>query len=454
MSFFHLPKMMLLLPALLFPPGLFLQAQVSPAVEPAKTSPSPAGTWSGEIQVPGMILQIQVEFVKAEAWAGRISIPEQRLKNFALADISVQGVEVAFKMPGIPGNPAFKGRMEADGGLRGTFSQGGLSCPFVLSRSATASAPTPSSPDREVTFPGFNAFPIKGSVRRGQGHGYFAVLVAGSGPTDRDWSSPVIRDQATGKLLPSHGGRDMAGWLAQQGMGSLRWDKRFIGSMDPKLDISLDAQAGDIRAALTFARTLPEAKGKKLLLVGHSEGALLSLLVAKESDALLLLALPPQSMAKTIVEQLKLQLPADRAAVNLAYMEAVFQAIRTNQPTPKAGVEIFPMLETNLAKPLMRPESLGYVRDTLDLDPWNLAARLSVPCAVAWGDRDVQTWKPATVPAAFPGKVIEIPEANHLFKKETRPRAELNGANAGSAYGDDTPMADLAPLAAWLKALK
>ena len=61
---------------------------------------------------------------------------------------------------------------------------------------------------------------------------------------------------------------------------------------------------------------------------------------------------------------------------------------------------------------------------------------------------------PEVLPGAFPGTVIEILEANHLFKRETRPRAGLNGANAGSAYGDDTPMADLTPLATWLKTLK
>jgi len=85
--------------------------------------------------------------------------------------------------------------------------------------------------------------------------------------------------------MPSHGGRDVAAWLQAQGIGSLRYDKRFIGSKDPKLDISLDAQVGDIKAAMAAARALPEAKGKKLLLVGHSEGALLSLLAAGEADA-------------------------------------------------------------------------------------------------------------------------------------------------------------------------
>lgn len=425
----------------------------------AQTLPSPAGPWSGAIQVPGMALGIQVTLAKADSWKGVISIPDQGLKDFALADVAVAGSDISFRMPGIPGDPAFKGRLGMDGGLRGTFTQGGQSFPFELRRGAAA--PVPPKPaavrspaDRDASFPGFNGFPLKGSIRAAQGQGYFAVMVAGSGPTDRDWSNPLIRDPQTGKLIPSHGGRDFADWLAQQGIGSLRWDKRFIGSKDPKLDISLDAQVGDIRAALAFAHSLPEAKGKKLLLIGHSEGSLLSLMAAKDADAMLLLALPPQSMAKTIVEQLKLQLPEDKAAANLAYMESVFQAIRTNQPTPVGGIEVFPALVTNLAKPLMRPESLSFVRDTLDLDPWALASRVPVPCAIVWGDRDVQTWKPAKLPAAFPGAVIEIPEANHLLKRETRSRAELSGANAASAYGDDTPMADLTSLGAWLKGLK
>ncbi len=426
----------------------------------AQSAPNPAGAWSGTIRVPGLELRIQVELKSGSSWTGSISIPQQGLKDFPLSEVVVKDSDLTFRMAGIPGDPRFKGRLGADGQIQGDFSQGGQTFPFILARGAMPAAPEPpvvptrSALDRDVAFPGFNGFPLKGSVRAAQGHPYFAVLVAGSGPTDRDWSNPLIRDPQTGKVLPSHGGRDFAAWLAQQGIGSLRWDKRFIGSKDPKLDISLDAQSGDIRAALVFARTLPEAKGKKVLLVGHSEGSLLSLLVAKEADALLLLAMMPQSMAKTIVAQLKLQLPPERASANLAYMESVFQAIRSNKPTPEGGPEIFPALVTNLAKPLMRPESLSFVRDTLDLDPWLLAARVPVPCAAAWGDRDVQTWKPEVLPGAFPGTVIEIPEANHLFKRETRPRAGLNGANAGSAYGDDTPMADLTPLATWLKTLK
>ena len=109
------------------------------------------------------------------------------------------------------------------------------------------------SAGHEINFPGFNAFPLKGSVLPGGAHPFFAVMVAGSGPTNRDWASSVTPI--------GHAGRGFALWLQSRNIGSLRYDKRFIGSKDPKLDISLDAQVGDIQAALRAARALKPRAG-------------------------------------------------------------------------------------------------------------------------------------------------------------------------------------------------
>ena len=432
----------LLLPALV---------QIAPRVESPKPTPSPAGAWSGSIQIPGMELGIQVELSKAEGWSGHISIPAQGLKDVALADVNAEGGSVSFRMPGIPGDPTFKGRLEADGALRGTFTQGGQSFPFTLQREGTSSAaktpaPVTTTPGRDLDFPGFNAFPLKGSVLAGGAHPYFAVMVAGSGPTDRDWVS---------SMTPiGHAGRDFALWLQSRNIGSLRYDKRFIGSKDPKLDISLDAQVGDIQAALRAARALPEAKGKKLLLIGHSEGALLSLIVSKDADALLLIGLPGQSMAKPIHAQIEAQLPPDTKAVNLEFVDAMLDAIRKGKPdAPVTKTGVYPGI-ANLAKSFMRPETAAFVRSTMDLDPLAIAERVAMPMAIVWGDKDVQTWKPSTLPETLKPKVIELPDSNHLLRKETRPRSEINGSNAMSAYNDSTPMADLSPLARWLENLR
>ncbi len=323
-----------------------------------------------------------------------------------------------------------------------------LLVPALLGAAPQAPAPLP---EREIAFPGFNGATLKGSVLKGGGHPYFAVMVAGSGPTDRDWSTRLLPK-------PSHGGRDLARWLQGQGVGSLRFDKRFIGAWDPKMDISLEAQAGDVRAAVDHARALPEAKGKRILLLGHSEGCLVALVAATDAEALLLVAPLPGSMGRTILDQVRRQLAAagadaEATKVNLAHLDRVFEAIRRGEPEPKAAEGVAPGV-TGLGKGLMFGVNLPFVKATLDLDPWRLASRYTGRLAAMWAGADVQCPKPTELPEGFRGEAIEIPGANHVLKRETRDPASLSGLTAAEAYGDDTPMADLGPLAAWLKGLK
>jgi pimeloyl-ACP methyl ester carboxylesterase len=325
---------------------------------------------------------------------------------------------------------------------------------FLLPALVQNAAPNPVPiPEREITFPGFNGFQLKGSVL-GTGQGaWFSVMVAGAGPCDRNWFNPVLKDPRTNAVLQSHAGRDLARWLQEQGIGSLRFDKRIIGTRDPALDVSLDAQMGDLRAALAAARQLPEAKGRKLLLVGHDEGALLALMAAGDADALLLLGMPAGSQASVIRHQIEALVPAAQAKADLAYLDQIFEAIRQRQPTPSPGEGVHPFMGS-MGKSLMAPETLDFVRSLLDIDPWVLAARLALPTAIVWGDRDIQTPRPMKVPPSFRGAVIELESTNHLLKRETRLKSTLKPAVAIGAYGDDTPLAELNPLERWLKSLR
>src|SRR5260370_29725073 len=69
---------------------------------------------------------------------------------------------------------------------------------------------------------------VYGTLVRPSGPGPFpaVVMVAGSGPTDRDWNSP---------LLPGSNGsaRLLAEALARAGIASLRYDKRASGPRAP-----------------------------------------------------------------------------------------------------------------------------------------------------------------------------------------------------------------------------
>ena len=100
-------------------------------------APTPAGHWEGAILVPTGELGINVDLMLSDgAWIGDISIPVQATQDFALSEVSVDGMAVSFLMAGVPGDPTFRGTMSDDGStITGTFSQGGQNLDFRLTRS-------------------------------------------------------------------------------------------------------------------------------------------------------------------------------------------------------------------------------------------------------------------------------------------------------------------------------
>jgi pimeloyl-ACP methyl ester carboxylesterase len=299
--------------------------------------------------------------------------------------------------------------------------------------------------DRDVQIQGFNGAKLGASIKAAENPSpWFAVLVQDAGLTDRNGQNRSTPKAQTGLAI--------AELLKSVGIGSLRYDKRLVGARDPKLDVSLDAQLGDLSAVISAARSQPETKNKKILLVGHGEGALFALLAASQAEALLMLAPPSGTMAKTIRSQAEAQLPASIKVANLAYLDSVFQAIRDGGPVPEATAGIHAAM-SQMGRSLMAPETLGFVKSTLDIDPWAIASRLSIPNAAVWGGKDVITFKPAGIEGFYKGANIDVPNANHHFRQELRPKDGLDGASAASAYSDDAPMADLSAVAAWIKSL-
>ncbi|CAM5326023.1 hypothetical protein SSTU70S_04716 [Stutzerimonas stutzeri] len=96
-----------------------------------------------------------------------------------------------------------------------------------------------------------------------------ALLIAGSGPTDRDGNNPAGRNDSLKRLAQG---------LAKQGVASLRYDKRGVGASlsaaPQERDLSVDAYVRDVLA--WSARLREDPRLGKLILIGHSEGALIA----------------------------------------------------------------------------------------------------------------------------------------------------------------------------------
>lgn len=103
-----------------------------------------AGHWEGVIKLPAGELKFSVEFTdSAGKLSATITIPQQGAKDLPLADVVfISGPdnapnkgEVSFALPGVPGDPKFKGKLSADGQkIEGKFSQGGGNLDCYLER--------------------------------------------------------------------------------------------------------------------------------------------------------------------------------------------------------------------------------------------------------------------------------------------------------------------------------
>lgn len=131
------------------------------------------GYWEGSITLPATSLQIQVDLQPESGgtWAGTINIPVQNLRDFKLGSIEVGEDTVEFRMPGIPGDPRFSGKLAANpASIAGRFFQGGQSHPFKLVPKPKPVSARGRTPDKGVP----------GTVLTGTWQGTLSVGAAGS----------------------------------------------------------------------------------------------------------------------------------------------------------------------------------------------------------------------------------------------------------------------------------
>jgi len=96
----------------------------------------PAGFWSGTIEVPNRPIEVMIDIAQEhDAWTAAVYVPAQGIRGAAMTGVAIDGGSVTMQIPGVPGEPTFRGEL-AEGGqtIAGTFNQGGQSLPFQLSR--------------------------------------------------------------------------------------------------------------------------------------------------------------------------------------------------------------------------------------------------------------------------------------------------------------------------------
>ncbi len=325
-------------------------------------------------------------------------------------------------------------------------------------------AEKPERNSEEVTWD-VDGIAVYGTLTRPAGTGLHPaiVFVAGSGPTDRDWCSP---------LLPGTNGsaRLLANALTEKGFVTLRYDKRAAGPRVrenlPRLigKISMQGHVDELTGAVTTLVSEPDVDASRLFVLTSSEGAIHALnyqigMPHRRFKGLVLTGAPGRPISLLARDQLLAQVAslANGDEIMKRY-DACIEAFIAGKPmAPDASL---PEGMKTLLASLAAPANLPFARELWVENPAHLASQVSEPMLVLIGKKDIQTdWRAdgdalQKATAKNGNATLSFPDnADHVLKYEPRPREDLVAAEVGARYNAEGRVLDSDALSAitdWL----
>jgi pimeloyl-ACP methyl ester carboxylesterase len=235
------------------------------------------------------------------------------------------------------------------------------------------------------------------------------LIIAGSGPTDRDGNGgPELHTDAY-KLL--------AYALGKAGIASLRYDKRMIGqsvTINKENQLRFEDYVDD--AVSLIGMLSDDERFSKIIIAGHSEGSLVGMLACADEPVKGYISLSGagQPAEKILTEQMKSQ---------PQYIADGFKAILDSLRKGKITDNVDPALYA-IARPSIQPYIMSWCR----YDPQREIKKLKMPVLIIQGTTDLQV----SVDNAYKlkdaksnAKLIIIRGMNHILK-DAPPDKEQN----------------------------
>jgi fermentation-respiration switch protein FrsA (DUF1100 family) len=203
------------------------------------------------------------------------------------------------------------------------------------------------------------------------------LIIAGSGPTDRNGNNSVGGLQTdTYRLLAER--------LSARGVAALRYDKAGAGASRgarPAAEAASRFEMGVADAALFLSRLRADPRVSRVVIAGHSEGALIGILAADSVpiDGYASLAGAGRPIGVILREQLGKQLDEPL----LAESNAIVAQLEAGNTVAASAVP--PELAS-----LFRPSVQPYLISWMKYDPSQELANLDAPALIVQGTTDVQ----------------------------------------------------------------
>jgi len=195
-----------------------------------------------------------------------------------------------------------------------------------------------------------------------------AVIIAGSGPTDRNGNQNFLKNSSLKKLAEG---------LTENGITTFRYDKRIVkqirqGNVDNNM--MFDDFVSDAKDVLIHFK---EKNYAKIYVIGHSQGSLVGMLAANElADGFISLAGAGQNIGDVIVEQVTNMAPQLGEEA-----QKIVDKLKQGETTTD-----YPQALASVFNSGVQPFMINWMK----YDPADIVKDLNIPILIINGTKDLQ----------------------------------------------------------------
>ncbi|HZI68592.1 MAG TPA: alpha/beta fold hydrolase [Hanamia sp.] len=401
------------------------------------------GNWKGSISVNGIDLPIVFHFNKSSSGeiSGNWDSPKQNANGLPYSSVEAtdDSLHVEIKMI----NGSYEGKFVGEDSITGMWTQQGHSLPLNFARTnvneQTQNEPVTLPGEKEISITSAGGSKLYGTLLSKNNQQPVAIIIAGSGPTDRNGNSTM--GPATNEY------RMLAQSLDSQNIATFRYDKRGIaksayGGMQES-DLVFDDYVKDAEKIFDY---LHDTLGfKNIYFIGHSEGSLIGILASEKRKVkgYISVAGAGRPIDEVLEEQMQKQPLPDSVKQQIPQ---IFSQLKNGQQVNNVPPQL---------NALFRKSIQPYLISWLKYSPQKEIKKLNCPILILQGSCDFQVKELDAKnlhEANTKSKLDIIPNMSHTLKN-----AGPNCANENQTYTDGTMPLDnrlVEDIAKFIKARK